>query len=233
VTLEPLGREPAAPGVARGSSTGDPDGTTVKPDVVALGSGVLGAVPSTGSGPQWDLVSGTSAATAAVSGAAARLVSVRPGWSAAAVRSALATTAHAIPGSLALRAGAGRVSPEAALRPGLVYDVAPGDYRAWLTGALRGDLNTPSILLAGDTDTAERTITNVTGRRLYFSSHAWGFARYAVSVTPAAVRLGPGESATFTVAVDRSAGARSLDDGWVTWRGATGTGTRIPVVLSR
>jgi minor extracellular serine protease Vpr len=232
-TLEPLGRERTAPGVARWSSVGDPDGVTVKPDVVALGSGVLGAVPSTGHGPQWDLVSGTSAATAATSGAAARLVARHPDWSATAVRSALATTAHRLPGTLALRAGAGRVAPEAALRPGLVYDVARGGYRAWLTGALDADLNTPSILLTGDADTAMRTITNVTGRRLYFSSRRSGFEQYDVRVTPAAVRLGPGESATFTVTVDRSGGPRSLDDGWVTWRGASGTVTRIPVVLSR
>jgi minor extracellular serine protease Vpr len=27
--------------------------------------------------------------------------------------------------------------------------------------------------------------------------------------------------------------AHPLDDGWITWRGADGTRTRIPVVLSR
>jgi hypothetical protein len=219
--------------VAGWSSSGDPDGTVVKPDVVALGSGVLGAVPPAEHGLPWDLVSGTSAATALTSGAAARLVSRHPDWSASAVRSALATTTRVLPGESALHAGAGRVAVERSLRPGLVYDVAPADYRAWLTGTLAGDLNTPSVLLSGSTGTAERTITNVTGRRLYFSSGAFGFERYDVRVTPAAVRLGPGESATFTVTVDRSGGVRSLDDGWVTWRGATGTVTRIPIVLSR
>jgi minor extracellular serine protease Vpr len=233
VRLEPLGREHRAPRVARWSSSGDPDGVVVKPDVVALGSGVLGAVPPVEHGLQWDLVSGTSAATAATSGAAARVVARHPDWSASAVRSALVTTAHRLPGAPALHAGAGRVAPEGALHPGLVYDVAPADYRAWLTGSLTGDLNTPSILLSGDADSAERTVTNVSGRRLYFSSRASGFEQYAVRVIPAAVRLGPGESATFTVTVDRSGGVRSLDDGWVTWRGATGTVTRIPVVLSR
>ncbi len=78
--------------------------------------------------------------------------------------------------------------------------------------------------------TAQRTVTNVTGRRLYFSSAATGFARHAVRVTPAAVRLGPGESATFTLIV---APGNGLDDGWVTWRGATGTVTRIPVLVTR
>jgi minor extracellular serine protease Vpr len=232
VSLEPLGRERTAPRVASWSSSGDPDGVVVKPDVVALGSGVLGAVPPAEHGLQWDLVSGTSAATAATSGVAALLASRHDDWSAAAVRSALTTTARRLAGQAVLRGGAGRVEPEAALRPGLVYDVSPGDYRAWLTGALEGDLNTPSILLPDDAETTRRTITNVTGRRLYFSSRASGFDRHAVRVTPAAVRLGPGESATFTVTVDRT-GVQPLDDGWVSWRGATGTVTRIPVVISR
>jgi hypothetical protein len=52
-------------------------------------------------------------------------------------------------------------------------------------------------------------------------------------VTPAAVRLGPGQSATFTVTVGRTSVPQPDDDGWITWRGATGTVTRIGVVISR
>ena len=52
-------------------------------------------------------------------------------------------------------------------------------------------------------------------------------------MTPAAVRLGPGESARFTVRVSRPPGVQPLDDGWVTWRGANGTRARIPVLVSR
>jgi subtilisin family serine protease len=233
ISLEPLGRERRSAHVARWSSSGDPDGVVVKPDLVATGIGVLGAVPPAERGLRWDLVSGSSAATAATSGAAALVRSRHRDWSAAAVRSALVTTAHRLPGEPVLRAGAGRVAPDAALRPGLVYDLASGDYRAWITGARRRDLNTPSIRLSGEVESARRTITNVTGRRLYFSSAASGFDRHQVRVTPAAVRLGPGESATYTVRVDRSGVPQPLDDGWVTWRGATGTTTRIPVVITR
>ena len=230
VRLVPLGAERTPPRVARWSSPGDPGGPVLKPDLVATGSGVLGAVPGESS---WDLAAGTSVASAVTSGAAALLLARHPDWSAAAVRSALVTTARAVPGAGVLRAGAGRVVADPALRPGLVYDVAPGDYRAWLTGDLAGDLNTPSVLLTGSADTAVRTITNVTGRRLYFSSHVHGFARHDVRVTPAAVRLGPGRSATFTLTVGRTAVPQPDDDGWVTWRGATGTVTRIPVLISR
>ena len=230
VRLVPLGAERTPPHVARWSSPGDPAGPVLKPDVVATGSGVLGAVPGESS---WDLAAGTSVAAAVTSGAAALLVARHPDWSAATVRSALTTTARTVPGDGALRAGAGRVLADPALRPGLAYDVAPGDYRAWLTGGLVGDLNTPSVLLSGSADTAVRTVTNVTGRRLYFSSHVRGFARHEVRVTPAAVRLGPGESATFTVTVGRTSVPQPDDDGWITWRGATGTVTRIPVLISR
>jgi hypothetical protein len=50
-------------------------------------------------------------------------------------------------------------------------------------------------------------------------------------VTPAALRLGPGESASYRIFV-RDPGSRS-DDGHIVWRGATGTITRIPVQISR
>lgn len=230
VRLVPFGAERAPARVVRWSSGGDPRGPVLKPDLVATGAGVLGAVPGESS---WDLASGTSVASAVTSGAAALLVARHPDWSASTVRSALVTTARSVGGTSVLRAGAGRVRADPALRPGLAYEVDPGDYRAWLTGALTGDLNTPSVLLAGDADTAVRTITNVTGRRLYFSSHASGFARHRVRVTPAAVRLGPGQSASYTVMVGRTATPQPDDDGWVTWRGATGTVTRIPVLVTR
>ncbi|WP_395659532.1 S8 family serine peptidase [Nocardioides sp.] len=229
VRLTPLGAARSAPRVAPWSSSGDPGGAVLKPDLVATGTGILGAVPGD---PAWDLAAGTSVATAATSGAAALLVSRHPDWSAAVVRSVLATTARPLRDAPALRAGAGHLLSDLRVRPGLAYDVAPGDYRPWLAGTLDGDLNTPSVLLAGDADTATRTITNVTGRRLYFSSHATGFERHQVRVVPAAVRLGPGESASFTILVGRTSVPQPDDDGWVTWRGATGTVTRIPVLVT-
>ncbi len=224
VALRPLGvvREPRA--VARWSSSGSPIGGVLKPDVVAPAAGVLGAVP----GPQgWDFVSGTSAAAAYTAGAAATLLA-RTGWPAATVRSALDTTATPLAAPV-LRAGAGRLRPDAAARPGLGYEIDRADYRAWLTGE-RTMLNTPSILFADGQRQAHRTITNVSGRFLYFSSRASGFRR-DVSVRPAAVRLAPGESTTYVVVV-RGADTRA-DEGHIVWRGATGTVTSIPVQISR
>jgi hypothetical protein len=232
VTLRPLGvvHEPAR--VTRWSSGGDPAGAVLKPDLVAPSVGILGAIPPNVRGARWDFVSGTSAGTALTSGAAAVLLR-RHGWSAAEVRSALATTASAVGGGSVLRGGAGRLRPGSIDDPGLVYAVAVDDYRAWLDGTLPHELNAPSVLLSSGDTTAQRTVTNVGRRTLYFSSRATGFTRHAVTVTPAAIRLDPGESATWTITVASAAGVGSLDDGFVTWRGANGTRTRIPVLLTR
>lgn len=233
VTLNPLGVDPAPATVVARSSGGDPTAAAIKPDLVAPATGVLGAVPRADNGAGWDFVSGTSAATAYTSGAAAVLLG-RHTWSASSVRSALVTSASRVSGNPSvLRAGSGRVRPERALRPGIVYPVQVGDYRAWLDGTLSDQLNIPSVVLSGDETTATRTITNVGRRRLYFSSSATGFMRHSITVTPAAVRLAPGERATYTVSLVGSKAAQPLDDGWITWLGANGTSARIPVLLSR
>ena len=52
-------------------------------------------------------------------------------------------------------------------------------------------------------------------------------------MTPAAIALVPGESATFTVTVAGPSGPLPLDDGWVTWLGANDNRVRIPVVIAR
>ncbi len=228
ISLRPAGTTDPRPRVAPWSAAGNPAAGLLKPDLVATATGVLGAVPDSSTADGWDVVSGTSVATATTAGAAATLRS-RTDWSAEQVRSALVTTAGAVRGDTVLTAGGGLVQPENARRPGLLVTTAPGRYREWLERG--GRLNTPSILLADGARTASRTITNVSGRRLYFSSSAQGL-RGDVLVTPAAVRLGDGESATFRVTVLRRRGNR-LDDGAVVWRGAKGTSTRIPLVISR
>jgi hypothetical protein len=215
------------------SSAGDPTASFLKPDVVGTAVGVLGATPPSPYGRRWDLGSGTSVAAARTSGIAATLIS-RHDWTAAEVRSALATTAGNVEGDPSLiRLGAGRTRARAADRPGLAFAVPPGDYRAWLDGDLAAtDLNTPSLLLHG-TGTVTRTVTNVGTRGMYYSSAARGFGRYDVSVTPAAFSLAPGESATFTVTVNGPAGPQPIDDGYVIWRGANGNRVRVPVVIAR
>jgi minor extracellular serine protease Vpr len=231
VSLRPLPTERAPARVARWSAPGDPTATLVKPDLVAPGSGVLGAVPPAVRGTRWDFASGTSAATAWTSGLAARLIA-RTHWDADRVHSALVTSAVAVAAPCALHSGAGRPRAQRAERPGLAYLPRPGDYRAWLEGDLDRELNTPSILLT-DHEETRRTVTNVSHRTRYFSVRVSGFTIHDVTVTPLALRIAPGESARFRVRVTGPGHAHPLDDGWITWRGAAGTRTRIPVVLSR
>ena len=232
VTLRPEGARRPASKIAGFSPSGDPTAPVLKPDLLAPATGLLSAVPPGTRAERWDFTSGTSAAAAYTSGVAARL-RARRDWSAAAIRSALATTSAAVPGTV-LRTGSGRLRPDLAARPGLVHDLDPGDYRRWLEGTLGRHLNTPSIMLRQGRDVARRTITNTGRQPLYFSSAASGFERYDVRVIPAAVRLAPGESAIYTVRVSGPAsGARPADDGVVTWRGATGTRTRVPVLITR
>ncbi len=227
LTLRSLGmmRRPAR--VVGFSPTGAFGAGFVKPDFLAPSTNVLGAVPDTG-GADWAFLTGTSAATAYTAGVAASLLSDGD-RSAVEVRSALATTAAPVDDSNALRTGTGRLRPDRMRSPGLAYLIEPSDYRAWLGGGLT-DLNTPSAVLSFDTTTVTRTVTNVTKRRLYFSSSARGFDS-SVSVSPAALRLGAGESATYTITVERH--SPTMDDGYVVWRGARGTVTRIPVVIGR
>lgn len=231
VALRPLGPTRGPTRVTPWSTGGDPTAAVLKPDVVAPATGVLGAVPPAVRTTRWDFVTGTSAATAWTSGVAAVMLS-RHDWSASVVRSALATSAALVGSGSVLRQGAGRLRLARADRPGVAYAVQPADYRTWLDGST-ADLNTPSILMSDDGDAATRTVTNVGRRRMYFSSAVRGFTRHQVAVTPAAVRLGPGERVTFTVHVDRHTGIHPLDDGWVTWRGADGTRARIPVLITR
>ena len=227
ISLRSLGHERARDRIASLSPSGDLGAGVLKPDVLATASGVLGAVPSTNGSDAWDLVTGTSAATAYTAGVAASLLS--RDRTAAQVRSALATTAAPVDRSEILRSGAGRLRPDRVDSPGLGYLVETGDYRDWLEGDATS-LNTPSALITNEATPLTRTVTNVGKRRLYFSSSAHGF-RSGVSVTPAALRLGPGESATYTVTVERR--SPQLDDGYVVWRGANGTVARIPVVIGR
>ncbi|WP_310526273.1 S8 family serine peptidase [Nocardioides sp.] len=206
------------------SASGDSRSTLLKPDVVALGEGVLGAVPGS-----WALFSGTSAATARVSGLAA-LLRAEHHWSAPVVRSVLTTTARPLAGAATLTQGAGQVGD--LRRPGLALDVRTADYRRALDGLSWRDLNVSSLVMRGG-GTATRRVTNLGSRAEYFSAHAVGFARHRVTTTPLALRLAPGETATVRIIVTGPAGPTRLDDGWIVWRGARGSLTRVPVAITR
>lgn len=231
--LDPVRSASAGQRAAAWSAPGDPAGPVVKPDLVAPGAGVLGASPPV-TGRRWSTLTGTSSAAAEVAGMAATVRARHRDWSAVSVRSALTTsTAPVRGGDSPLRVGSGRLHREAALRPGLVFRLDRRAYRAWLAGDLpTRSLNTASILTSGH-GVITRRVTNVGTRAMYYSSAALGFAHHDVQVTPAALRLRPGQTGTFRVWIRPEAGAHRPDSGTVRWLGAQGTTVRVPVVIGR
>ncbi|KAK4749410.1 hypothetical protein SAY87_026859 [Trapa incisa] len=130
----------------------------VKPDIIAPGSQVLAAWPPripagevVSGGPIYsifNLLSGTSMAAPHVAGAAALVKSIHPGWSPAAIRSALMTTAYLLDNTKMpikdvatgdspaspLEIGSGHIDPSRAVDPGLIYDQIPQGYISFLCG---------------------------------------------------------------------------------------------------
>lgn len=227
IRMSGVAPSPGAGRTAAWSPPGDPRASLVKPDVVAVGDGVLGAVPGD---EGWSLLSGSSASTARVSGAAALLRS-RHDWRAPVVRSVLATTAVPLASDSVLRQGAGRAGADVRdARLALVVGTAR--YREALEQGSWADLNLSSVLVRGN-GTVSRRVTNLGSRAEYFSAQAVGFRRHQVRVSPLAARLSPGESATFRITVSGPSTPGSVDDGWIRWRGARGSVTRVPMAVTR
>ncbi|KAI4982421.1 hypothetical protein ZWY2020_022913 [Hordeum vulgare] len=151
-----IGPTPSSPRMAPFSSRGPnlhaPE--ILKPDVTAPGVEILAAWTGAASPSgldsdrrrvHYNVLSGTSMACPHVSGIAAMLRQARPGWSPAAIKSALMTTAYNVDSagnvigdmatgkaSTPFARGAGHVDPDRALDPGLVYDASTDDYVAFL-----------------------------------------------------------------------------------------------------
>ncbi|KAL3505156.1 hypothetical protein ACH5RR_034997 [Cinchona calisaya] len=124
----------------------------LKPDVMAPGTLVLASwIPNDavsqigqniGLSNDFNLISGTSMACPHGAGIAALLKGAHPGWSPAAIRSAMVTTANPFDNTgnpikdigfnyavaTPISMGAGEVDPNSALDPGLIYNATAQDY---------------------------------------------------------------------------------------------------------
>lgn len=168
------GNSVQAPKVASFSSRG-PNRITpeiLKPDVIAPGVNILAGWSGSNSPTgltiderrvEFNIISGTSMACPHVSGLAALIRKAHPDWSPSAIKSALMTTAYISDNSrgqitdlatgnqsTALIHGSGHVDPIKALDPGLVYDMDPKDYAAFLCST--GYSESIGIFLRGDDD---------------------------------------------------------------------------------
>jgi subtilisin family serine protease len=228
------------------------NGDVLKPDVIAPGQDILAAVaPPGNSGREFDLYSGTSMSSPHVAGLGALLKDLHPDWSPMAIKSALMTTAYDVldgPNTNPLvifRQGAGHVKPNTAADPGLVYDSGYTDWLNFICGTQPGafcsaftpidpsNLNVPSIAI-GDLagiQTVNRTVTNVSGKKLTVTAAIAGLSGINVVVSPASLTLNPGESKSFTVKF--TTGTAPLNNyvgGYLTWTGG-GYSVRSPIVV--
>jgi hypothetical protein len=184
-----------------------------------------------------------------VAGIGALLSQAHPGWSPAAKRSAIATTADALSRAglnQPFATGSGHVRPNLAENPGIVYDI---DYAGYL-GFLKGqglccaatasipaidasDLNQPSLAvgdLAG-VQTLHRTVTNVTSAAATFMATVTPPAGYSVTVNPASLAIPAGGRASFDVTITRTDGPlNTYRFGALTWSDGVHT-ARSPIVV--
>ena len=224
---------------SRGPSLANPN--ILKPDITAPGVGVLAAysppladaattsaqiIAGNYPAPAFNYLQGTSMSSPHIAGLAALIKEARPGFSPAAIKSAMMTTATGV--KLANGSddtnrfgyGAGHVNPNAASRVGLVYDADFPDYYAFLCGVgllnptggacnafgfiAPWNLNLPSLTAeVVGVQTLVRTVTNVSGNPATFNGTA-SIAGFTTTVTPAALTLPANGQGTFTVRAQRT-----------------------------
>ncbi|CAN1186367.1 Subtilisin-like protease 3 [Linum perenne] len=189
----------SAPQVASFSSRGPSKQSPgiLKPDIIGPGVNILAAWGESvdNATNSFNIVSGTSMSCPHLSGVAAVIKAARPDWSPAAIKSAILTTAYIVDRSgkpisndenalaTVFDMGAGHVNPPKALNPGLVYDIQPDDYVAYIcslgyndtqvrmivqrkvncSNESKAQLNYPTfyISLSSSPQTYTRTVTNV------------------------------------------------------------------------
>lgn len=206
---------------SRGPNVLEP--SILKPDVTAPGLNILAAWSEASSPTKLDgdnrvvkynIMSGTSMSCPHVSATAVLLKSAHPDWSAAAIRSAIMTTATANnaeggpimngDGTVAgpMDYGSGHIRPRHALDPGLVYDASFQDYLifACASGGAQLDhsfpcpastprpyeLNYPSVAIHGlnRSATVRRTVTNVGQHEARYTVAVVEPAGFSVKVSP-------------------------------------------------
>ena len=236
---------------ARGPSVGT-GGDTLKPDLVAPGVSILGAVaPPSNEGRDFGFLSGTSESAPQVSGLAALWfgAGVRPRWSPMTIKSALMTTAADLVDGSGRRMtdpfaqGAGRVVPERMFAPGLVYPAGQRDWLGYLEGLGKDTgtrtkaidpsaYNSPSIAIGRlvGKQTVTRRVTAVAAGRYRVAARVPGVD---VDVHPSVLDVRhAGQTRTFRVTFTRtSASFDQAATGFLAWKGKRGS-VRIPLAVT-
>jgi len=199
------------------------------------------------SGEDFAYITGTSMAAPHVAGVAALLRQAHPDWSPAAIKSALMTTARqdvnqqdGMTPADPFDFGSGHIDPNKANDPGLVYDVTDDEYDAFACGTTSPavdqtrcdaltmgglsfkaeDLNQPSIAVSrlANSQTVIRRVMNVGEEAETYVASIIAPPEMTVSVVPANLTIGPGQSATFAVTLTYVSGPLDLwRFGSLTW----------------
>jgi len=225
----------AAPLVAEFSSRGPAlagGGDVLKPDIMAPGVDILASVaPPFNNGRNFDFYSGTSMSSPHIAGIGALMKQAHPTWSPMMIKSALQTTAsqltnkgRPIPGT-PHDFGAGHVTPNSAVRPGLVYDSGIVDWIRFLCGTGELPEDNPNCVNLGSIDpsnlnmatisigelagkqTVTRTVTNVGPRTTSYGVQVQAPKGIKVSVYPTVLRVPAGGKATYRATFTRTTAA--------------------------
>jgi len=193
---------------------------------------------ATAPGEYFQFLTGTSMSTPHVAGVAALLRQGHPDWGPAVIKSALMTTARQdvrMPDDtpiIPFDYGTGHIVPNDAYDPGLVFDMTADDYDTFscaigspdvdqarcdgLTAAGTSfaptDLNQPNISVSRLTtsQTIRRRVTNVSDSSETYNAEIEFPPGVSVTVTPAALTVGPGQSAEYDVTLTFTDGPQDI-----------------------
>ncbi len=218
--------------IASFSSRGPGVGNVLKPDITAPGVNIMaqGYTPNTTGEARhlgYGQVSGTSMAAPHIAGAAALIRQIHPTWSNAYIKSALMSTSKYLNiyvntnqtiAAQPLDMGAGRLDLTNAANPGIILDPPSLSYGLVLTGTSK-TISVTVTSVAANSETYNLS-TLYTGAGFNATTALPGF-----SVTPSAITLAPGQSATVAVTFN-SAASQGLGDnqGYIVFDGTTHEG---------
>ncbi|XP_064934846.1 subtilisin-like protease 4 [Musa acuminata AAA Group] len=249
-------RVPNSPALASFSSRGPSQITPgiLKPDILGPGVNILAAWNT----QKFNMISGTSMSCPHLSGISALIKKAHPDWSPAAIKSAIMTTARPkdnrqqpifdekhVPADL-FAVGAGHVDPQRAIDPGLVYDLAPGDYIPYLCGMgikdesvsaiarkkvncssvksiTEGELNYPSITVTLPANSSKwisytRTVTNVGNPMTEYSVRVDVAKGVTARVQPPKLYFKEvNQKQSFSISFRRNGGASGAVEGRLRW----------------
>ena len=205
------------------SSRGPGGDGFLKPDITAPGVQILaGNTPTptdVASGPTGQLfqaIAGTSMAAPHITGSAALVLALHPGFSPAQVKSVLMMTANrnvveqdGITPAGVFDDGAGRVDLNGVVDPGLTLDVTPAQMDLVLTDPLhRIDLNEPSVYDASlpGRVTTTRQFKNIDAHPEVYKITATSDLPGGITVSPSIVTVPPGSTVPVSITLDGTGG---------------------------